>query len=66
VIVNASASGDSGTATCPGANPNVVGGGFGGLDVRDAKQSYPSASNAWTVTLDGSDSSWNVYAVCAA
>ena len=30
-----------------------------------ATESYPSASNAWTVTLQVADTTWTAYAVCA-
>jgi len=68
--VSAGGSTDSLTATCPAANPNVVGGGYSGvgspgLNIIRAMASYPSAGNAWTVTLTGDDNSWSAYAVCS-
>jgi hypothetical protein len=57
------------TATCPVANPIVVGGGYTGIGAGGNGQytieSFPSASNAWTVTLNVGDNSWTVYAVCS-
>jgi hypothetical protein len=61
------------TATCPSANPFVVGGGYTGIGLGTGNvantqytiESYPSASNAWTVSLNVADNSWTVYAVCS-
>ena len=57
------------TATCPGSNPNVVGGGYtgigGGGNGHYAIESFPSGANSWRVTLQGNDNAWTVYAVCA-
>ena len=59
-VVIASSPGQTGadnaeTVTCPVANPNVVGGGFAGVDAHrptTSLSSYPSAANAWTVVIN--------------
>ena len=58
------------TVTCPAGNPNVVSGGFSGVGSGNGQfqvDSYPSALNAWTVTLAQADnnSSWTAYALCS-
>jgi hypothetical protein len=58
------------TVTCPVGNPNVVTGGFSGVGSGNGQfqvDDYPSAANAWTVTLSQADnnSSWTAYAVCS-
>jgi hypothetical protein len=77
VYVIQPASGTTGTATCPPANPIVIGGGYTGIvDPNNTKQytinSFPSATTntsaipgAWTVGLNDTDPSWTVYAVCS-
>jgi hypothetical protein len=60
----------TGTVTCPVTNPNVVSGGYSGLASGDTKQftidSYPNASNQWTVSINQPDpDTWTIYAVCA-
>jgi len=66
--VNAAAS----TVTCPGTHPNVVGGGYTGIGLSGGAantqytvESYPSAGNAWTVSLNASDAAWTAYAICS-
>ena len=57
------------TATCPAGNPNVTGGGFTGVisgGNQFTQESYPSASNAWKVTINAdAGGTWIVYAVCS-
>jgi len=66
VIVSNAASGSSGTATCSGANPNLVGGGFQNADAPHVVSSFPSSATTWAVVLaDASDPSWTVYAICS-
>jgi hypothetical protein len=68
VIATTAVSGTTATQTCPGTNPNVVSGGFNNVTGGNGEfqiASYPSASNAWTVTLNDTDAAWNIYAVCA-
>jgi hypothetical protein len=60
----------TGTATCPSSNPNVIGGGFSGVNGGGNGQwvssSYPSAPNVWTVTTTANPGgTWIVYAVCS-
>jgi hypothetical protein len=46
----------------------VVSGGFQGVSGGNPQfetASYPSAPNAWTVSLNDADASWTVYAVCS-
>src|SRR4051794_13629060 len=68
--VSSPASGKTATKTCPAATPIVVGGGYrdlaGDTTSQYASASYPSAANAWTVTLNISDPSWTVFAICSA
>jgi len=65
-------SGLTATQTCPAANPIVIGGGYSGLAATGGTQnsqytidSYPSAANAWTVSLSVSDAGWTIFAVCS-
>ncbi|HEY7602686.1 MAG TPA: hypothetical protein VH760_00395 [Gaiellaceae bacterium] len=57
------------TATCPAANPNVIGGGYSGIagggNAQYATDSFPPASNQWRVNLAANDNSWTVYAICS-
>jgi hypothetical protein len=57
------------TATCPGTNPIVIGGGYIGIGAggngQYATDSSPTASDKWTVTIAATDSSWTVYAICS-
>jgi hypothetical protein len=57
------------TATCPPANPFVTGGGYLGIGAGGNGQytieSYPTATNSWTVSLNVTDNSWSVYAICS-
>ena len=68
--VSSTVSGSTATRTCPASSPIVVGGGYrdtaGGSTSQYASASYPSAGNAWTVTLNASDPSWTIYAICSA
>jgi hypothetical protein len=68
-IQSAAASGTTATITCPGTFPNVVSGGYtgigGGGNGQYTVESFPSASNKWTVTIENTDASWTIYAVCA-
>ena len=68
-ITNAAASGTTATLTCPATNPNVVGGGYSGIggggNGQYTVESYPNASNMWTVTLQNTDASWTIYAICS-
>jgi hypothetical protein len=63
------ATGTTATITCPGAFPNVLSGGYTNIGAGGNGQytieSYPNASNQWTVTLNVTDTAWNIYAVCA-
>lgn len=67
--VSSPAAGLSGTMECPSSNPNVVGGGYESVDDQSNTQfvraSFPSAPDAWTVTLNTIDASWTIYAVCS-
>jgi len=74
VYVIQPASGTTGTATCPPANPIVIGGGYTGIGIISGAnqttqytiESFPSAPNAWTVSLNAPDAGgWTVYAVCS-
>ena len=58
-------SGDNTALSCPVANPIVIGGGYSGVDGTSASGSFPSASNAWQVTLNAIDPSWTIYAICS-
>jgi hypothetical protein len=58
------------TVTCPAAFPFVVSGGFNGVSGGNPQfetASYPSDANAWTVSLNAtdSDSAWTLYAICS-
>jgi len=68
-ITSAAATGTTATVTCPVLNPNVVSGGYTGIGSNSSMQytieSYPNASNQWTVSLNNSDSSWTIYAICS-
>jgi hypothetical protein len=68
-IVSSAATGTTATQTCPVTNPNVVSGGYTNIGAGGNGQytieSYPSASNAWTVSLNVTDPGWNIYAVCS-
>ncbi len=67
--VSTPASGTTATQICPPANPNVVSGGYTGIGAGGNGQytieSFPSASNAWTVSLNVTDPSWTIYAICS-
>jgi len=67
--VSTAGSGTTQTQICPGTHPNVVGGGYtgigGGGNGQYTIESYPSASDRWTVTLQNTDTSWTIYAICA-
>jgi hypothetical protein len=68
-ITTSTINGTTATKTCPASNPNVVGGGYNGIggssNTQYASASYPSAANAWTVSLNASDTSWTIYAICS-
>jgi hypothetical protein len=63
------ATGTTATITCSAAFPNVVSGGYtgigGGGNGQYTIESYPSATNMWTVSLNVTDASWTIYAVCS-
>jgi len=67
--VSSPAAGLSATKACPPSNPNVVGGGYDSVDDQSTTQfvraSFPSAANAWTVTLNANDAAWTIYAICS-
>jgi hypothetical protein len=69
VTVSTQAAGTTATQTCPGSNPNVVSGGYTGIGAGGNGQytieSYPSTPSAWTVTLNVTDTSWAIYAICS-
>ena len=69
VIVSTQVSGTGATQFCPIGNPNVVSGGYTGIGAGGNGQytieSYPSLPTAWTVTLNNSDASWTIYAICS-
>jgi len=68
-IVSTPASGTTATQICPPTNPNVVTGGYtgigGGGNGQYTIESYPNASNQWTVSLNVSDPGWTIYAICS-
>jgi len=68
-VTSSAVSGTSATQACPAANPNVVGGGYNGIGgsstTQYASASYPSSASAWSVTLNVTDSSWTIYAICS-
>ncbi len=52
------------TVTCPALNPVVLSGGLKDSN-STIQDSYPSASNAWTIVISGNKDAWSVYGVCA-
>ena len=68
-IQSQAATGTTATITCPVAFPNVVSGGYTGIGAGGNGQytieSFPNASNQWTVTLNVTDAAWTIYAVCS-
>jgi hypothetical protein len=70
IVSSAQTTATTATVTCPGTNPNVVSGGFSGVGAGNGQfevDSYPSATDKWTVTLGQADnnSSWTAYAICS-
>ena len=68
-VFSSAVSGTTATSTCPGSHPNVVSGGYAGVNAggtsQYASENYPSSPTAWTVTLNANDGSWTIWVLCS-